>query len=259
MSCSRYSEERLSAYVDGELAPFACWRLELHLRGCADCAARVQALRGLSQRLRAQLPRHAAPDALRERLRAQLREAAPARAPGGRAETRRWAWLAGGALAGSAATAAAILVGGVVLRQLGSDDLLAEVVKDHVQAALQDRRIEVASSDQHTVKPWLSARLDYAPPVRDFASEGFTLLGGRLEVLDGQRVATLVYQYRLHMIDVFVRPAPARAPGSARSLRGFNVAHATGGEMDYLAVSDLNAAELGAFVERVAKASQAAP
>jgi anti-sigma factor RsiW len=257
MSCSRNSEERLSAYVDGELGPFARWRMDAHLRGCADCAARVQALRGLSERLRREVPRHAAPDALRERLRAQL--GAPAPAPRTRTGARPWTWLAGGALAGSAATIVAILAGTLLLRQAGSDDLVAEAVKDHVQAALQDRRIEVASSDQHTVKPWLSARLDYSPPVRDFASEGYTLVGGRLEVLGGERVATLVYQYRLHMIDVFVRPAPARAPGSARSLRGFNVVHATGGDMDYLAVSDLNTAELGAFVERVAKASAAAP
>jgi anti-sigma factor RsiW len=113
--------------------------------------------------------------------------------------------------------------------------------------------IEVASSDQHTVKPWLSARLDYSPPVQDLASEGFALEGGRLDTLERQRVATLVYRYRLHTIDVFVRPESAHAPSALRTLRGFNVVHVTGSGMDWLAVSDASPDVLAAFVQRLAR------
>src|SRR5205823_5842555 len=107
-----------------------------------------------------------------------------------------------------------------------------------VRATLNDQLIEVASSDRHTVKPWLSARLDYSPPVQDLANEGFTLIGGRLDYLERRPIATLVYLYRKHTIDVFVRPETAPAPTSAlHTVRGFNAARASGPSMDWLAVS----------------------
>jgi anti-sigma factor RsiW len=129
---------------------------------------------------------------------------------------------------------------------------MAEAVRIHVQAGLADRRIEVASSDRHTVKPWLSARLDFSPPVNDLKDEGFELAGGRIEVLRGRRVAILVYRHRLHFIDVFVQPLPSGAPAHSGSLRGFHLAHAMGDGMDFLAVSDVDAAVLQDFVARLA-------
>ncbi len=122
----------------------------------------------------------------------------------------------------------------------------------HVRATLGNHLVEVASSDQHTVKPWLSARLDYSPPVRDMASAGFVLVGGRLDYLDGQHVATLVYRYRDHIVDVFVRPVSTRAAASElRTLRGFNIARATGSAMEWVAVSDVSADVLSAFVMKL--------
>jgi anti-sigma factor RsiW len=97
--------------------------------------------------------------------------------------------------------------------------------------------------------------LDYSPPVQDLASEGFTLSGGRLDTLDKQRVATLVYRYRQHTIDVFVRPEPTRAPSALRTVRGFNVAHASSAGMDWLAVSDVSPDVLTPFVQRLARAA----
>ena len=136
------------------------------------------------------------------------------------------------------------------------DDLVAEVTTAHVRATLGQHTVEVASSDQHTVKPWLSARLDYSPPVRDMAASGFVLAGGRLDYLDGRHVATLVYRYRDHVVDVFVRPltTAARSPDTPlRSLRGFNVARASGPAFEWIAVSDVNAEALSAFVAALAR------
>src|SRR5207245_6808084 len=108
----------------------------------------------------------------------------------------------------------------------------------HVRASLNDHLIEVASSDRHTVKPWLSARLDYSPPVQDLANEGFTLIGGRLDYLERRPVATLVYRYRQHTIDVFVRPETSPAPTSARRcVRGFKAARARRPSLDWPAGS----------------------
>jgi anti-sigma factor RsiW len=156
-------------------------------------------------------------------------------------------------LAGCAATLLTWFVGSTVIAWQANEDIAAEAVATHVRATLNDHMIEVASSDQHTVKPWLSARLDYSPPVHDYAAEGFPLTGGRLDTLGRQRVATLVYRHRLHTIDVFVRPLGAHAPAADRNLRGFNVVHATGGGMDWLAVSDVSADVLTPFVERLAR------
>jgi anti-sigma factor RsiW len=124
-----------------------------------------------------------------------------------------------------------------------------------VRATLSQHVIAVASSDQHTVKPWLSARLDYSPPVPRVDDTGFVLTGGRLDYLDKQPVAVLVYRYRNHVVDVFVRPATARAAAPAlRTLRGFNVAHAHGADMDWLAVSDVSADALLPFARALATA-----
>jgi anti-sigma factor RsiW len=146
----------------------------------------------------------------------------------------------------------ALALGSTAIAWYSSEDLAVEAVATHVRATLNDHLVQVASSDQHTVKPWLSARLDYSPPVHDLAAEGFPLVGGRLDNLDKHRVATLVYRYRLHTIDVFVRPETERSMPPLSTVRGFNVAHATGSGMDWLAVSDVSADVLSSFVQRLA-------
>jgi anti-sigma factor RsiW len=259
MNCNT-AIEQLSPYVDGELQGLRRILLVRHMRSCVLCAERMEELQRLRARLRSELPRHRASAQLQARVQSLIASSSSAGAPNRPAPPRpapRWPWLAGGAMAGSAATLAILLAFNVVVSRIAAQNVVSEAVAAHVQATLSQHLIEVASSDQHTVKPWFSARLDYSPPVQDLASEGFALLGGRLETLHGERVATLVYRHRLHMIDVFVRPLPAAAAKEPRSLRGFNVAHASGGGMDFLAVSDVNADVLGAFVARLAAGSSA--
>ena len=241
----------IAAYADGEVDRLRSHTIGKHLRACPSCAAKHQELLALRARIRAEVPYFNAPPALRERVLATLAGATTARGNGARSSDR-WRWLTGGALAGCAATIVAWVIGTAIIDWRTNEDLAVEAVTTHVRATLGNHRVDVASSDQHTVKPWLSARLDYSPPVRDLAAEGFTLVGGRIDYLDRQPVAALVYRYRDHVIDVFVRPPTAHAPPAAlRTVRGFNVAHATGSGMDWLAVSDLNAAGLSSFVARV--------
>jgi anti-sigma factor RsiW len=243
----------VATFADGEIDSVQGRSIEQHLRGCATCAAKHQAVLALRSQIRAEVPYFPAPPALRERVRAltaNARDVAPARP---RPERDRWRWLTGGALAGCTATMLAWVLGTAVIDWRANEDVAVEAVATHVRATLNNHLIEVASSDQHTVKPWLSARLDYSPPVKDLANEGFALTGGRLDTLDKHRVATLVYRYRQHTIDVFVRPESAHAPAALRAVRGFNVAHAAGSGMDWLAVSDVSADVLTAFVERLAR------
>lgn len=245
----------VAAYADGELAGLRKHAIDTHLRGCANCAAIHDRVLSLRARLQAELPYFPASPELRVRVRTTLGAVRATALPRPRPEARRWTWLTGGALGGCVATLLAWVVGTAVLNSLAREGLVIEAVTAHVRATLDHDQIQVASSDQHTVKPWLSARLDYSPPVRDLAAEGFTLIGARLDTLEHQSVATLVYQYRLHTIDVFVLPESARDPTSERrTLRGFNVARASGSDMDWIAVSDVDAAVLTAFVHRLSGA-----
>jgi len=258
MNCHK-AETWVAAYADGQIGGLRRYSMRRHLLGCAACAAKHQDLLTLRARLRAEVPYFRAPPELRARLQARFadtRAPVPTRA---RPQRDQWLWLSGGALAGCTATILTWLVSAAVVDWSASRDLAAEAVAMHTRAVLSDRLIQVASSDQHTVKPWLSARLDYSPPVQDLASEGFSLTGGRLDSLREQRVATLVYRHRQHVIDVFVRPESDGGRLGSRSIRGFNVATARGSGMDWLAVSDVNPDVLGAFVKRLADPHSLAP
>jgi len=249
MNCDQ-AMNLLPVYRDGELDAVQSAEVEKHVLGCPACAARRDELAALSSRIRSEVPYYAAPAALQARVRAAVARGVQQDLPRPRS-ANRWRWLTAGALAGSAATVFAWFIGSAILDWQVGTDIVAEAVANHARATLADRLIDVASSDQHTVKPWLSARLDYSPPVRDFSADGLPLVGGRVDYLDGRPVATLVYKYRDHTIDVFMRPVasgkPASSPKSA-SLRGFNVAHGTAAGMECWAVSDVSADVLASLV-----------
>src|SRR6202171_3390322 len=244
----------VAAYADGEIVGRRGDLLKKHLLGCAGCATQYQSALALRARLRAEIPYFPASPALHARVRAMLGATGAALPSWPRPAIERWRWLTGGALAGCTATVLAWVLGTAVIDWRTNDDLAVDAVATHVRATLGNHLIEVASSDRHTVKPWLSARLDYSPPVQDLANEGFALSGGRLDTLERQPIATLVYRYRQHTIDVFVRPESAHAPPPAlRTVRGFNVAHASGSGMDWLARSDGSAAGLSPLVPAAAR------
>src|SRR6266568_7277113 len=252
MNCKQ-AETLVAAYTDGEIDALRNYSIKKHLLGCVSCTARQHSILALRARIRAEAPYFVASPALHARVRATVGAVRASAPPQSRPTGDRWRWLTGGVLAGCAASVFAWMLGTTVLAWHASEDFAVAAVAAHVRATLGDHLIEVASSDQHTVKPWLSARLDYSPPVQDLANEGFTLIGGRLDYLERRPVATLVYLYRKLTIDVFVRPDASRAPRSAlRAVRGFNVARSNGQDMDWLAVSDAEPSVLSAFVQRLA-------
>jgi anti-sigma factor RsiW len=253
MNCKQM-ETLIAAYADGEVDALRNYSIKKHLLACAGCAARHERGLALRARIGAEVPYYVATPALHSRVRATMdavRASVPAQL---RPTGDRWRWLSGGVLAGCTASVFAWMIGTTVLAWRANEDFAVAAVATHVRATLGDHLIEVASSDRHTVKPWLSARLDYSPPVQDLASEGFALIGGRLDYLERRPVATLVYRYRQHTIDVFIRPETSRAPTpELRTVRGFSVARAGGASMDWLAVSDAEPAVLSAFVQRLAR------
>jgi anti-sigma factor RsiW len=160
-----------------------------------------------------------------------------------------------------AATAAALLLGvaggwQLAIRQMsaaGGSDLATEVVASHVRSLQGAHLTDIASSEHHTVKPWFAGKLDFSPPVADFTTGGFPLIGGRLDYLGDKQVAALVYGRRQHVINLFVWPTrDSNALPAAASRRGYHLVHGAAGGMTYWAISDLNEAELSQFAQLVA-------
>ena len=235
----------LERLVDGELGLWRRFWVRRHLRTCPACAARRDGLLELRARIRSDAPRYAAPAGLRARVQPLLEQARPKSYP-------RWKWAGAGAVVGSVLTILVWSAGTVFWEHRMDEDLARAAVNAHVRATLDNAAIQVASSAQYTVKPWLSARLDYSPPVRDLAADGFPLVGARIEQFDGLPVATLAYRYRQHTVDVFVRPdwlGPQSSP--PRTIRGFNVVQLKAHGMDWLIVSDTNVDALAALARQL--------
>jgi anti-sigma factor RsiW len=229
----------LHAYVDGELDAARALELEAHLAGDSAARAACEGLRGMSAAIRAKAGYHVAPTALAQRLAASV-PLAPEENPR-RLSLPRWLPRA----AAFAAVAVLAWVAAALVMRPGADDrLAAEVLAAHVRATLAGRSFDVAASDRHTVKPWLSARLAYSPPVADLSAHGFELSGGRLDYVGGRRVAVLAYKRRQHLIDVFVWPDGARQPELKLASDGFNIERLAKDGMTFWLVSDLNRNEL---------------
>ncbi|MES2151938.1 MAG: anti-sigma factor [Pseudomonadota bacterium] len=234
----------LGAEMDGEIDPSGMLALHAHLDGCQACRAQRDNLRGLGAVLKAHAPSQAAPAQLRQRVLAGLRQETPAP----RVRRWNWAWINFGAAATASAACAALLALQLAVPS-ESERLDQEIVASHFRSLLADHLTDVASTDQHTVKPWFTGKLDFAPPVVDLAAQGYPLVGGRLEYLQQRTAAALAYRHRQHLINLFIWPATGQADSAPKldSRQGFQVLHWRREGMNFWAVSDLSAAELTTF------------
>ncbi len=265
MNCEE-ATKLMDGYLDGELDPITSQTIEQHLRDCPNCDQAYKTHGSLIRVIGNATPYYKAPAELRERIQSSLRDEIAElptrnvaqdtqplfarREPRPRAifwETS-WNWLA---------LAAAIIFAAIIaftlvprLQRPGADQFLAtQLIASHVRSLMANHLTDVASSDQHTVKPWLDVKLDFAPPVVDLSSEGFPLIGGRLDYLDNRPVAALVYQRRKHFINLFVWPA---GPGAEKAMntisrQGYHLLHWLDSEFNYWAVSDISEKELQEF------------
>jgi anti-sigma factor RsiW len=245
----------LHGYIDGELDAARAADFEQHLLSCPQCVAALEAQENLRATLRRGALYERAPALLRLKIEEQLGTGAAAKVPEipRRTAWQNWQWLA--------AAAVFLLAAFIGWRTIPGwsgnpeqNQLASAIVDAHLRSLQPGHLVDVVSTDQHTVKPWFDGKIDFAPPVRDFASDGFPLQGGRLDILRGHQVAVLVYGRRKHVINVFIWPIsqPDTKPQSGTQL-GYNWIDWRTGGMEMCAVSDVSATDLNTLVALLSK------
>ena len=265
MDCNE-TRRLLDADLDGELDLVRHLEIETHLSACAGCTRLAENSRARRAALHAALPRFAASPQFAEKIRASLSgsgfqpeisptlrlEAAATSASHAKIIFPLWQ------LSGLAASVAFALLAGYAWgnARARTNLLFTEAVGDHVRSLQASHLTDVASTDQHTVKPWFAGKLDFSPPVVDLAAAGFPLTGGRLEHLDGRPAAALVFHRRQHAINLFVWPAAASALSPRTTERdGFNATAWSHAGLNFLAVSEIPASELAQFADAFRQAT----
>ena len=242
MPCEQ-TQNQLHGYLDGELDPVSAASFEKHLETCPDCKQTLAAEEALHQSIQKANLYERAPESLRMSLMGKPEarsEVKPFPAP----RAFAWQWLAAAAVFLLAA-----VVGWQQLqkpRGLSESQVMAAALVDaHLRSLQPGHLTDVESTDQHTVKPWFDGRIDFAPPVRDFANDGFPLLGGRLDVAGGRTVAALVYGRRKHIINVFVEKSQSENYwNGAGESQGYHWLAWQQGGFSFCAVSDVSPGDL---------------
>ncbi len=244
MSCE-LAQLTVHGYFDGELDAVRATEFERHLEMCPYCRAALQRIESLRAGFEdANLYEHASPE-LRSRIRRQIGISAQ---PGSRrvSVSRRALWFGGLATAAMTAAAAVLLVVFLVQPRMERARISASLIDAQVRSLETGHLIDVESSDMHTVKPWFEGKLDFIPPVNDFSEQGFALVGGRLDVIDGHNAAVLVYARRKHFINLFVwhyDKDDKQLPTSG-SARGFNWITWQPRDLRFCLMSDVPLADL---------------
>jgi anti-sigma factor RsiW len=236
----------IDGYLDDELDLQLQVELEDHMATCQDCAQAYLDGRAQQATLRSTAPYYVAPHDLEQRIRLMVSDAAAP--PTGSLEGEfQWRWLA---IAACLTLAVSAVWNVALLRsRVSQGDALANtILASHLRSMLGDRLLEVSSSDQHTVKPWFAGKTDFSPEVKDFASDGFPLAGGRIEFVSDRSVAALIYRHGQHVINLFTWPANSSDPKRSHFVRnGYNIAQWSDASMTYWAVSDISTAEMDRF------------
>ncbi|HWW00093.1 MAG TPA: anti-sigma factor [Candidatus Acidoferrum sp.] len=248
MNCKE-TQQVVHGYLDGELDVVHNLAVEQHLQQCAACARSVQGQQSLRTVMAGRSLYFEAPKGLEKRLRSAVSQASKEESP-------RWSWRWASTWGWprvtaplAAATLVLLIAIPFALRTSKEDRLSQEIVSAHVRSLMANHLTDVASSDQHTVKPWFNGKLPFSPLTIDLEAGGFPLVGGRLDYLENHAVAALVYQHRKHLINLFTWPS-SRIASTAEDFRthqGYNVIHWSQGDMEYQAVSDMNQGDLRDF------------
>jgi anti-sigma factor RsiW len=235
MSCDR--TQKTQRLLDGELHGVTAEEAERHMESCPECQALAADIAHVSDALHVGTRYRASP-ALRARLASALKLEDRRRVP-------RGFWLGAASGGGAMALAAALFL--IAVLPPSAATLASSVADAHGRALTGGTTIAVVSTDHHTVKPWLAEHVAISPPVTDFAGQGFALAGGRADEVAGATAAVTVYRYGKHEIDLFAWPDRGATLPGAGMVRGFRVAFWKSGDLDFAAVSDIDAAAFAKF------------
>jgi len=247
MTCEE-SEVLLHALIDGELDAGHAREVETHIAGCPHCAAALRDYREMSKLVASADVRYTAPPELRRRIEAALPQPQAQVVP----MPSRRSVLRGFAMGSAVSAIAATGLVAIVLRNDDMERIQSEVVSAHLRSLQAGHLTDVISTDQHTVKPWFNGKLDVSPQVIDLTTQGFTLIGGRLDYVDARAIGAVVYRRRQHVINLFVAQTANAASRSAKidTIQGFNIRHWSDRGLNYWAVSDLGKDELADFGDK---------
>ena len=236
----------LGAYRDGELSPSETLDLERRLATDPDARALSERLTALSEALHGARSTTPAPAALRAKVIRQFGVAAPVPR---RTGLQAWQALAAALVVGFVG-GGLIGAGGTYLYTTPSADTTMDgILAGHLRGLAAPQPFDIASSNRHVVKPWFNGRTTVAPEAPDLADKGFPLVGGRVDVIDGKSVPTLVYQHDRHVISVTVVPRTTFTAGGEDRRGGSTIEHWNAGDLTYWAVSDVAAKDLRMFVD----------
>jgi anti-sigma factor RsiW len=250
-------ELQMTAYYDGELDPASAIEFERRLASDESLKARYDRLLSLRRAIHS-LPQYELPPGLRARIEARLEAERPGEAgrpaQAGRLTRRSWSFqaLAAAAVFGAVISSSVMLT---IERYGQHEDVARQVVAGHIRGQLAPQPFDVASSDRHTVKPWFTSRLPVSPQVPDLAAQGFVLVGGRVDVVGRDPVATIVYKHAAHTISLTTLPPGQSVPD--QSVAGYNVRSWGDAQFTYVAVSDLASADLSTFERAFSQGSPA--
>lgn len=233
----------LGAYIDGELDLVKSIEIETHLKECPQCETEHRNNLTVRAAMRTDPMYFRAPAKLENKIILAVGK------PPEDLHTRVNAWWRWMAVATSLAFVTILAFNLMSFSQKTTNDQIAqEIVSGHIRSLmLPNHTVDVISSDQHTVKPWFDGKIDFAPPVKDFADQGFKLIGGRTDYVGNRSVAVLVYQHQQHFINLYIWPSQSTNSASPSSLHGYNIVNWTKDGMVFWAVSDLNKTELQQF------------
>jgi anti-sigma factor RsiW len=233
---------RVHAYFDGELDAAVSLEVEEHVESCSPCAALLKDLQAMHETMR-HASYYRAPSHVRAALTEALNREDGPHAPRAAAVLRGSPFWRG-AGAGSVITALAAALALFIAMPSGPDRLENDLTVAHLRSLMPDHLIDVASSDQHTVKPWFAGHTDVSPPTPDFPKEDYRLVGGRADYIDGSRAAVVIYRHGAHVINVFAWPYHAQTFPEMVTRNGYHMAFWRSGDIAFCAVSDTAADEL---------------
>jgi anti-sigma factor RsiW len=238
MSCDSW-QQKIDVYLDAELPEAEARELDAHLRSCPSCSSQALTRSELKRSIHL-AGKEFAPD---PEFRKRIQNSISPKTPG-----RRWGWIVE---VGAACAAVLLLVFGsmVWIRQSQRQQLIGELTDLHVTTLASANRVDVVSSDRHTVKPWFQGKVPFTFNVPELQGSPFELIGGKVTYIEQNPGAELLFTVRKHVLSVFIfkdSPELDRALGSGELMHSlsFNIESWAAGGLRYLIITDAGRSDI---------------